>query len=747
MSGAVAVPGSSLAVPPPADPAVSPERMRLAETVPAPLRVDLIIRRQLFKYEEYYVVKDPLSLTYFRLQTEEAYLVGLLDGRRKMREIFAEYRAHYPNSERTMQDVAIFINHLGVSGLLNINARAFIDTARGAQGRKNHWLVIWGKVVSSVLFLKFPLLDPSPWLGKLVHAIRFVWTPWFVTLSLCFIGGTLIYLLAHHEEFARPGINFFSASNFALIWVSVVIIKTLHEFGHATTCRRFGGEVHEMGVCLMCFTPCGYVDASDAWMMRQKRHKLFTTMAGVWVELNIAAVAAHLWLLLPDGLARNLAFNAMMVASINTLLFNANPLMRFDGYYVVCDLLEIPNLRSKAIAYCSFHLQRILLGYRNRQQEATLGDDTRGAVFIAYAIVAYVYMIFIIYGLTQIFARVLAPYGLHDLGLLVGFFVEGSFVALPFIKVFMDAFSPGAHIVKEGPTRRYVVRTLGVLALIGVLLFTVPTHFYVTEQAVVSAVDADDITPSLTAMVKEVKVRAGQQVKAGDELVRLENPSVEAELEQRRGDVARARLRFALLQSDSSWSSVEARPEAAKAIEVALTELARVQNDFDRLTLRARRDGVVWGRKLEEMPGRYADSQTVMMRIVDPNNLRLVIPMPEEKVEVLEVGSKIKGRWRADGRSFESEVRDLPRQPANPHEFTAGMLSVFGGAAPLTQSHAGRFQDYPIYLVQAPLATAERDFTVEGMRAQVTIAGRETTYGGRLVRWLMRFLGFKKVRR
>ncbi|MBL9206429.1 MAG: efflux RND transporter periplasmic adaptor subunit [Opitutaceae bacterium] len=727
-------------------PAINEQRLRLAESMPAPLRVDLVIRRQQFKYEDYYVVKDPLSLTYFRLQTEEAYIVGLLDGRRKLRDIYAEYRAHYPNSDRSIEDLALFINHLGTSGLLSINARAFLDTARSHKP-SSHWLVIWGKVVSSVLFFKIPLVDPSPWLGKLVHAVRFAWTKWFVTLSILFITGTLGLLAVNHEEFSRPGINFFSASNFFLIWVTVIVIKTFHEFGHAATCRRFGGEVHEMGVCLMCFTPCGYVDASDAWMMRHKRHKIYTTIAGVFVELNLAALAAHLWLNLPDGLARNLAFNAMLVASINTLLFNANPLMRFDGYYLVCDLLEVPNLRGKAISYCSYHLQRLMLGYRNRQQEATLGDDAQGKVFITYAVLAYVYMIFIIYGLTQIFARVMAPYGLHDLGLLLGFFVEGSFVALPFIKVFMDAFSPGAHIVKLGPTRRYVLRTLAVIAVGVVLLFTVPTHHNVTAQAVVGAAKTEAISPSVGGMIQEVYVKTGQRVKAGDPIARIENPSVDAELAQRQADWERARLRFSALQADSSWKSLELMPEVAKAMDQARTEVQRVQADYDRLILRASIDGVVWGRNLEQLIGQYADTSGVLLRIADPSTLRLLIAVPEEKAEVIEVGNPVKGRWRADGRAFETTVRDVPRQPASLREYTAGMLSVFGGAAPLTaQTHANQMPDYPIYLIEAHLAGVPEQLTVEGMRAQVTIEGRQTTYASRLGRWFMRLLGFKKTR-
>jgi multidrug resistance efflux pump len=236
-------------------------------------------------------------------------------------------------------------------------------------------------------------------------------------------------------------------------------------------------------------------------------------------------------------------------------------------------------------------------------------------------------------------------------------------------------------------------------------------------------------------------------VKAGDPIARIENPAVDAELAQRYSDWERARLRFSALQSDSSWRALELMPEAAKAMDQARTEMDRIQADHDRLILRTTMDGVVWGRNLEQLIGRYADTQGVLLRIADPTTLRLLIAVPEEKAEVIEEGNPVKGRWRADGRSFTTTVRNVPRQPANLREYTAGMLSVFGGAAPLTaQTHPGDLPSYPIYLVEAHLDSVPEQLTVEGMRAQVTIQGRQTTYAARLGRWFMRLLGFKNHR-
>jgi multidrug efflux pump subunit AcrA (membrane-fusion protein) len=268
----------------------------------------------------------------------------------------------------------------------------------------------------------------------------------------------------------------------------------------------------------------------------------------------------------------------------------------------------------------------------------------------------------------------------------------------------------------------------------------------VTEQAVVGAAKSEDISATaIGGLIKEVYVKTGQTVKAGDPIARIENPAVDAELAQRYSDWDGPACASPPLQSDSSWRALELMPEAAKSMDIAATEVARAQSDVDRLVIRAGRDGIIWSRRMDELVGRYADPSSVLMRIVDPNKIRLLIPLSEDKAEVVDIGNKVTGRWRADGSKFETTVRSLPRQPATIQEYTAGMLSVFGGSVPLSGNvRPGQTPDYPIYLAEAELKAKPSQFTIEGMRAQVTIAGRETTYASRIGRWLMRLLGYRR---
>ena len=715
---------------------------RLETIVPSPLRVDIVIRRQFFKHQEYYVLKDPLALTYFRLLPEEAYILTLLDGKRTIRQISERFNARYPNHERSAEELAQFVNQLGGGGLLNIGASRFVEIA--SRTAPQQMMMLWAKVISTSLFIKIPLIDPSPWLGSLAHAIRFVWTKWFVGAALLFYVWTAGLLLANADQFAVHRIDFFSASNLIILWFTIIVIKTLHEFGHATTCRHFGGEVHEMGFCLMCFTPCGYVDASDAWMMRRQRHKVYTTIAGVFTELILACIAAHFWLMLPDGIGRSVAFNAMLVASVNTIVFNINPLMRFDGYYVLCDLLEIPNLRSKAIGFCSYHLQRVLLGYRNLYQESMFSQEANGRVFILYSIAAYLYMISIIYGFTQIFGRVLEPIGLRQFGLYIGFFVEGSFVALPFIKVIMDASKPGVHIVKIGSASRRAVAICACLAAVVGGSFVVPTRHHVTQQAIVSAHSVEGIASDVGGVVKLVHVHTGQWVNPGDLVITLENPEVMAELQIADATRKQAQLRFNSLRDISRWSVTETRAQAAQEIEMAEAGYQISAARAAKLELRATAAGYVLTPDVEKLVGSYMSPFALILRIGDTRRLRLIVPLTEDEAQMVSAGSIVSGRWLATAEPFQTALDSVSSQPAKPAEFQQGMLAYFGGSVPvqMMQRDSRDRPDYPIFLATAPLPKPSYDVP-EGLRVRITIEGSQTTFGRKSWRWFLSLFNLK----
>lgn len=711
----------------------------LAEIVAAPLRSDLILQRQLFRGKEFYVIKDPLALTYFRLEHEEGFLITQLDGQRTIGEVYRLFQERFPNREVTFRDIAAFVNQMSVGGLLNINARRFVYVARQQESVHTSWVLMWGKLISGVLFMRFPLLDPSPWLGRLTHAVRFAWRPWFVKLCLAFIGWTIFWLFVHRDAFAQNTINFFTPDNLFLIWITIVIVKTLHEFGHATTCRRFGGEVHEMGVCLMCFTPAGYVDASDAWMMRNKSHKLYTTMAGVFVEFVIASICAHLWLYLPPGIAKNLAFNAMIVASVNTVFFNANPLMKFDGYYVLSDVLEIPNLRTKAMAYCSYHIQRLLLGYRNLMQERHLGDERHNHSFIIYSVLAFGYMMTVIYGLTQVFARFLAPYGLHDFGLALGVFVEGSFAMFPVVRVLMDAFAAGpTNVIRQEGVWRRIAKWLIPLVVLCVVGANVPSRYEIHRQAVVVAAHSDRAGVEVAGVVDQVHVQTGQWVEAGQPLVTLRNDDVLLDVASAQLGYDAASTFYQSTQLDRTLLGNSQAPRIALSRDSQFTQLERAKRAADQLVVKAPSSGYVVTPDVQHLKGQFLLPGFNGIRIADLSRYKLLVPLTEAEAELIEVGSQVRGHTRASGTLLEGKIVVLPNQRAGWQDYQPAMLSAFGGPAPFEFNARDEktLPAFALFMAEADLAQQPKGL-MEGLRVKATITGKKATYGQRIWRWAL----------
>lgn len=702
-------------------------RTHVGEMVPSRLRADLIMQKQTFRHEEFFVLKDPLALTYFRLRPEEAFILSQLDGKKPIREIGVNFAAHYPNSPLSLEEIAAFLNQLGNMGLLNISARRFVNFARQTQTAGQSILQVWAKLISGVMFLKIPLVDPSPWLGRLTHAIRFCWNQWVVMGCLAFVAWTAFWLYINAEAFQHNTISFLSPSNLLLLWVTIIFIKTLHEFGHATTCRHFGGEVHEMGACLICFTPVGYVDASDSWMMPHRRHKIYVALAGIYCEFILASVAAHVWLYSPPGLLHSLAFNAMIAASVNTLFFNMNPLMKFDGYYVVSDLMEVPNLRTKALAYCSFKLQRFLLGAHNTVLEKSVENDRHGRSFILYAICAFGYMTFLIYSLSQMFARVLQPYGLGEFGLALGVFVQASFVMLPLFKFFSDSFSNRSHITPLPEVRRRLPFRYAVLVVVLLVVAFFPVTHSIDRQGVVLFEQGEQLGSRVGGTIGKILVETGQLVERGQVLIELNNPEVEHRLRLAEMDLATTRLRFGQLQISQNQSSGRQLAEADHALEAAETAAQRARDDMEQLTLRSPIAGRVISPILQRATGAFLPPNQTILRVVDDRKLRLIIPLTETEVELVHVGSRVDGRWLADGRSLQTSLSNLPTRRASKRDYLPGMFALFGGPAPQEANSGFEEGGFPLFFAEATMERPADSLVVEGMRVRTTIEGKTTT--------------------
>src|SRR5688572_25665118 len=323
---------------------------RVAE-LRARLRPSAQISRQYYRGERWYVVRDPAGNQYHRLSSAAYRFVGLLDGSRTVAEAWDTAGGVLADDAPTQPEVVQILSQLHAANLLeaNITADAGVLLRRHKKMMKKR---LQGRLMN-IMFPRIPLWDLDKFLVRWMPFMRtFFLNKFGAILWLVVVIGACAAIAPDWGRLKTSAADAISPGNWPFLWATFCIIKLIHELGHAFACRRFGGEVHELGIMFLVFVPAPYVDASSAWSLPSKWQRIFVGAGGMIFELFVAAICAFVWLYTAPGtLVSQLAYNTMFIASVSTIIFNANPLLRYDGYYILSDWLEIPNLRQKSQEY------------------------------------------------------------------------------------------------------------------------------------------------------------------------------------------------------------------------------------------------------------------------------------------------------------------------------------------------------------------------------------------------------------
>ncbi|HEV7226806.1 MAG TPA: hemolysin D, partial [Pirellulales bacterium] len=313
------------------------------------MRPDLSARQHRYQGRVYWVVKEPVGLNYFRFQEEEYAILQMLDGQTSLDDIKDQFEARFPPQKIGVEEIQQFIGMLHRSGLIIANV-----PGQGKQlkiRRDERWRKEWLGKLSNILSIRFKGIDPDRLLNWMHPKLKWMYTR--TAVACCAILGlsALGLVLVQFDVFQAklPTFHqFFNLKN--AIWLSIALgaTKVIHEFGHGLTCKHFGGECHEMGVMVLVLTPCLYCNVSDSWMLPNKWHRIAIGAGGMYIEIVIASICTFIWWFSAPGMLNHLCLSTMFVCSVSTLMFNSNPLLRYDGYYILADLVEIPNLRQKA---------------------------------------------------------------------------------------------------------------------------------------------------------------------------------------------------------------------------------------------------------------------------------------------------------------------------------------------------------------------------------------------------------------
>ncbi len=597
------------------------------------LRPGVRVRRQNYRGERWIVLENPFSNQYFRLRPAAYEFVSRLQPDRTVETAWQQCLERFPDEAPSQEAVIQLLSQLYFANLLQYDLAA--DSAQLFQRYKKRRQREIGFQFLNIMFMRFPLLDPDRFLVRLLPLIKMLVSPVGAILWLIVVGAGLKVVADNFDSIRAEGHGVLAVSNLLLLYLGLILIKTIHEFGHATFCRRFGGEVHVMGVMLMIFTPMPYVDATSSWGFRERWKRVLVGAAGMIVELFVAAIAAFVWAKTGPGTLHNLAYNMMFVASVSTVIFNINPLLRFDGYYILSDLIEMPNLNQRAIGQLRHVAESKLFGVK--QSEAPARNRREGGWLISYGIASGIYRVIVFTGVLLAVA---------DRFLIIGIVMAAvcliSWVTVPVVRfVRYLASSPRLERVRS---RAVAVTACGAAVLI-LLLGVVPFPHGFRAPGVLEAAQRTHVANSVSGRVESLLAKPGASVQRGQPLLKLQNRELELELANAKARLEEINARLLKAMSDAS---ADMKP-LTQLRESVSAQLAKLQSDADQLVLRARHDGVWVAPGIETYIGRWMPRGSDLGLLVNPESFEFAATVMQEDVDALFARNSPHGEVRLFG--------------------------------------------------------------------------------------------------
>lgn len=480
------------------------------------LKAHVRVVRHEYRGELWLVVEDVAAQKSFRFNGVAWQLLGLLDGTRTVQSVWEQVLAKLGDDAPTQDETIQLLGQLHAADLLASSLPPDVNEliSRSAKQRQQKW---WQRL-QSPMSIKLPLIDPDAFLRATLPAYRWLFSVWGMVLwsALIIMGGSAA--VTHWPSLTENlSDRVLAPVNLLAMALIFPVLKALHEFGHACAVRARNGEVHEMGVMLLVFFPVPYVDASASSAFRDKSHRIVVGAGGMMIELAIAALAMLLWTVVEPGVVRSMLFNIMLIAGVTTVLFNANPLLKFDGYYMLADWLEIPNFGQRAQSYIAYVAERYILG--NRDKPAPLARGSEKVWLALYAVTSFFYRLLVTLGIALFVAS--------------QYFFIGVVLALwsLFTALVLPCFKTIRHLFKSSYVRRSSARAwggAGVVAL-GLLLigFVAPMPSRTHVEGVLWVSDQSVLRAGSEGFITKLLVEPGTDVVAGTPLLELEDPVLE----------------------------------------------------------------------------------------------------------------------------------------------------------------------------------------------------------------------------
>lgn len=589
-------------------------------------------------------ILDPVRNRFFEIGWLEFELLARWASHQNVDALIAQVEAETP-LRPTEDEVVQFIRFLESGQLL-------VPTDREERGRlRSRWMSgvkpWYEQLFHNYLFFRVPLVRPDKFLERTLPFAELFFTRSFVTILLAVLCIDLYLVTREWDELRRTFNYFFNLQGGLYFFIAASFSKVIHELGHAYAAKRYGVRVPAMGVAFLVMCPFLYTDVGETWKLADRRKQLVIASAGMATELALACFATLLWTITPEGPTKNVLFILATTTWVMTLAVNASPFMRFDGYFVVSDALDFPNLHERAGAAARWWLRRTFFGLYEPLPEPTFTAMQRAGL-VAFAFTTWIYRLIVFFGIALMVYHLF----FKMLGIVMMMMELVWFI-------FRPVWSEVAYLWSRKALVRLQVSPLSVVfgALL-CLVWLVPVTNQMTAPAVLRLAQEQPVFAPFAARIKSVEVRPGQMVEFDQVLVQLEAP--ELSLRAQKAAISLASAHAESLTSAASGKLQEKRLVLLEQIAEALAEQKSVEEEAERLTVRATMRGVIRDMPAQIVAGRSIGSRELMMRVASPAPAVIEAYIGESSIESVQVGQGVNFvSSRADAPSIRGVVRTI----------------------------------------------------------------------------------------
>jgi putative peptide zinc metalloprotease protein len=578
-----------------------------------------------YRGQPWYVLDDGLSGSYFRFTPAVYHFLQRLDGRQSIDEIYQQLGFELADEAAEKSAILQLLFQLDEAELLQGDVPVSGESLERRRSSKHQWQ--WQQRFLRPMAQRFSLHNPDRWLKKLQPLVAPLFTRSAFVIWLLLVLTGLLQLAQHWSELTlHYQHRFTDPLNLLLVALCYPLVKAAHELGHATATRHWGGSVNDVGFMLLVLVPLPYVDASSSHAFADKHRRVIVAAAGIMVELAIAALGFYGWLLLPDGIGRDLCFNLILIGGLSTLVFNGNPLLRFDGYYILAEWLEMPNLGQRSSQYLSYLLKRFGLGITAAQSPQTAQGEA--GWLLCYGVLAGLYRLFI----SAVIALWVAG-KFFVLGVLLAVWLLLGQLLWPLLKGITNLHDYATNYQRD---LRFYSLMGGTLFVFWLLVFVMPVTQSTVVEGIVNLSPNAQLRSDSEGFVEQVLVENGLPVDIGQPLLQLSNAELQAEqayLEAR--DLELSARQHAVLLSDRTELDILRADQRA-----VQSELADIRHQLQSLLVLSPAAGQLAVEQLSKLQGRLIKKGDVLGYVVDSATVEARVAIPQSRADLVRFNSQ-----------------------------------------------------------------------------------------------------------